>query len=184
MYQQNENFYFELSLFEILSLDEMYLNLPPKRRLSVFEALSSESSSEQTISRTCSDISLSSLVETEPKFYQIPEITAFKSTEEKAEFDIGYFSIETNNEMRDKENIFSADDFKDDLSSANEECKSKIRSRRRKSMKDNLTSKKRKFRKAVDPLSEDIANQLFFDNSTKYPLVLIKKMESILLENV
>lgn len=175
MWQQIEiNFTNELALFEILSPDKMYLNAH-KRRLSVFETLSSENNSEKSISRTSSNCSLSSYSEFQSKIFGGTQAKKFVSTDDEKDFEIGLPS----DEIEEKSNIFSLDDFKEGLSAA-ENSVSKTRTRRRntKNGKENGTSKKKKFRKV-----EEIAKQLFFDNSTKYSLVLTKKMESSLLKN-
>lgn len=173
MWQQIEiNFTNELALFEILSPDKMYLNAH-KRRLSVFEALSSENNSEKSISRTSSNCSLSSYSEFQSKIFGGTQAKKFVSTDDEKDFEIGLPS----DEIKEKSNIFSLDDFKEGLSAA-ENSVSKRRRRNTKNVKENGTSKKKKFRKV-----EEIAKQLFFDHSTKYSLVLTKKMENSLLKN-
>lgn len=158
MWQEFDNLTNELALLEIFF--DSYTNNGPKRRLSVFEALSSGSNSENSMSRTSSNVSLSSFAEFYPKNERVePEKLC--------------------------ENIFSADDFKDCLSSdavvQKDTTKKSVSKNRRKNkgMKES-SNKKRKFRKSTDDtLSENIANQLFFDHSTKYSLVLTKKLESM-----
>lgn len=177
MWQQFEYPYNVLSLFEILS-PVSYLNVP-KRRLSVFEALSSEINSDKSMSRASSDSSLASY--TESKHLEKTREKNFLNTEDQNTFEIGKFSMSSSTNT---DNIFSMEDFKDFPASEAPLSKSRSRRRSSKGVKESGTSKKKKFRKVADPLSEDIAKQLFFDHSTKYSLVIARKMESSLLENV